>query len=380
MKATIIGAASTSFGELWGTSPRALAATAVHEALIDAGIEKTDVEAVFVGNMLSGMLGGQEHLGTFFADELGMRVPAMKIEGACASGGLAVHAGIQAVLSGMYETVLVLGVEKMTDHKPEDVAQALTGAGTDEERGSGITFPGLYAIMAKAHMHAYGTTEKQLASVAVKNHFHATFNPKAQFRKAITVETVLNGAYIADPLHLLDCSPISDGASAIIITSRKKKGVQVVASAVSTDSLGLSAREHLTTLHATVSAATKAYKDAHITPGEIQVAEIHDCFTIAEIMALADLGFTTSKRCASELEAGDYTIGSGKKLITNTSGGLKACGHPIGATGVKQIVEIVDQLLGRCGQRQVTNVRYGLTHNVGGSGGTAVVHILTNQK
>src|SRR3990167_9532530 len=204
MKIYIIGASTTKFGELWGISPRTLAREAVGGALTDAGIKPAAVEALFVGNMLSGMLGGQEHLGAFFADELGLGVPAFKIEGACASGGLAIHAAVAGILSGQYKTVAVLGVEKMTDHKPEDVATALMGAGSEEERISGATFPGLYALLARIHMDVYGTTEADMAAVSVKNHYHASLNPNAQFRKTITAEQVLSSTKIADPLKLLD--------------------------------------------------------------------------------------------------------------------------------------------------------------------------------
>jgi len=270
MNIFVIGASTTKFGELWASSPRALANEVMDAALKDARINKNRVEALFVGNMLSGMLGGQAHLGAFFAEELGLSVPAFKLEGACASGGIAVHNAVNSVLSGQYETVAVLGIEKMTDHKPEDVAIALMGAGSEEERTSGITFPGLYAILARAHMKEYGTTVEDLAAVAVKNHFHATLNPKAQFHSAITVESVLKSACVADPLKLLDCSPISDGASALIVTSDKRqatsKTVEIIASAVATDTLGLAQRQSLTQLKATRMAAAKAYKLANVSP------------------------------------------------------------------------------------------------------------------
>ena len=252
MNIYIAGASTTKFGELWGTSPRTLARQAVAGAFADAGIRPQAVQALFVGNMLSGMLGGQEHLGAFFAEELGLHVPAFKIEGACASGGLAMHTAVQSVLSGQYETVVVLGVEKMTDHKPEDVATALMGAGSEEERLAGATFPGLYAVLARAHMQKFGTTEEQLAAVAVKNHFHASLNPNAQFHNILTVEAVMRSSKIADPLKLLDCSPISDGASAVILTAKIKnqkskiKNVEVIASSVATDTLGLAQRQSLT--------------------------------------------------------------------------------------------------------------------------------------
>ncbi|MBI5619771.1 thiolase domain-containing protein, partial [Candidatus Gottesmanbacteria bacterium] len=297
MNIFITGASTTKFGELWGISPRTLARQAVAGALADAEIRPQAVQALFVGNMLSGMLGGQEHLGAFFAEELGLRVPAFKIEGACASGGLALHNAVSSVLSGQYETVLVLGVEKMTDHKPEDVATALMGAGSEEERLAGATFPGLYAVLAQAHMAEFGTTQEQLAAVAAKNHFHASLNPNAQFHNQITVEAVMKSSKIADPLKLLDCSPISDGASAVIITAKIKnqkskiKNVEIIASSVATDTLGLAQRKSLVELAATKEAAEKAYKAAGISSKDVDVAEVHDCFTIAEILAMEDLGF-----------------------------------------------------------------------------------------
>src|SRR3989344_9216890 len=187
----VTGAATTQFGELWGVSPRSLARGSVLSALKDADTEPKTVQALYVGNMLSGMLGGQEHLGAFFAEELGFRVPAFKIEGACASGGLAVHNAVNGILSGQYDTVVVLGIEKMTDHRPEDVATALMGAGSEEERMAGGTFPGLYALLARVHMGVYGTTAKEMASVAVKNHFHASLNPNAQFQNRLTIDQVM---------------------------------------------------------------------------------------------------------------------------------------------------------------------------------------------
>lgn len=380
MNIYIAGAATTKFGELWNVSPRALAREAISGALKDARCQKNKIEALFVGNMLSGMLGGQEHLGAFFSEELKLGVPAFKIEGACASGGLAIHAAVVSVLSGIYETVAVLGVEKMTDHKPEDVALALMGAGSEEERLSGATFPGLYALLARAHMKKYGTTLEQLASVAVKNHHHASLNPHAQFHNELTVEKVTSSSQIADPLTLLDCSPISDGAAALIITSNEKLAtnnpVTIAASVVATDTLSLSHRESLTELKATRIAGTRAFKAAGVEARDIDIAEVHDCFTIAEILALEDLGLFPKGKAASAVEKGAVTLGSATRTVVNTSGGLKGCGHPVGATGVKQLVELTEQLRGKAGARQVKGARVGLAHNVGGSGATAVVHIV----
>ena len=380
MNAYITGAYTTQFGELWDISPRTLAREAIFEALKDAHTDLSQVDALFVGNMLSGMLGGQEHLGAFFSEAVGINVPAVKIEGACASGGLAVHQGVTAVLSGLYKTVVVVGVEKMTDHKPDDVATALMGAGSDMERVSGGTFPGMYAMLARAHMNAYNTTEEDFAAVAVKNHYHASLNPKAQFHNLLTIEKVLQSSRIADPLKLLDCSPITDGAAAVVITSvlpkqKRKQAVQVLASSVATDTLGLAQRKSLLELSATRRASQKAFSDAGLTPKDISIVELHDCFSIAEIFALEDLGFFSKGKAAHAVRSGMLQLGNTKGLVSNTSGGLKGCGHPVGATGVKQVVEIVDQLFGRAGKRQVETVKYGLTQNVGGSGATSVVHI-----
>ncbi|MFZ5534634.1 MAG: thiolase domain-containing protein [Patescibacteria group bacterium] len=384
MKIYVAGASTTAFGELWSASPRGLARQAVFDALADAKKTANDVQALFVGNMLSGMLGGQEHLGAFFAEELGLTVPAFKVEGACASGGLALHNAVNSLLSGQYDTVVALGIEKMTDHKPEDVATALMGAGSEEERVSGATFPGLYAMLARVHMAQYGTTEEQMAAVAVKNHYHASLNPNAQFHNLLSVEQVMKSGKIADPLKLLDCSPISDGAAAVVLTSKNSKAkhhkqIEIAASVVATDSLGLSQRKSLTKLSATEQAAKRAYEIAHISAQDVAVAEVHDCFTIAEILATEDLGFFPKGKAAAAIEAGKTMLGKNPQVVVNPSGGLKGCGHPVGATGVKQIVELVEQLRGSAGKRQVPGAAVGLAHNVGGSGATAVIHILKSE-
>ncbi|MBI2617625.1 thiolase domain-containing protein [Candidatus Gottesmanbacteria bacterium] len=380
MKVYLRGAATTKFGELWNISPRTLVGNAVNDALTQSGLNSKDIQAIFVGNMLSGALGNQEHLGAFFAEELGMIVPAMRVEGACASGGLAMHAGVLAALSGSYENVLVVGVEKMTDYQPEEVASLLMGAGSEAEREAGATFPALYALIARAHMEKYGTTEEEMAAVSVKNHYHASLNSHAHFTSPVTIKKVLRSPVVASPLKLLDCSPISDGAAAVVISTVKpksKKHVAIVASSVSTDTLGLSERHDLTTLQSAVRASSNAYEIAGIGPKDVDVAEVHDCFTIAEIIAMEDLGFFPRGIAGKSILEGETRIG--KKLVVNISGGLKASGHPVGATGVKQIVETYQQLLGIAGPKQIQGARVGLTHNVGGSGATAVIHILALQ-
>lgn len=377
MKVSVLGVATTKFGELWSVSPRQLVREAAYEALQKSNITLKDIDALYVGNMLSGILGGQENLGAFFAEELGLICPAFKVEGACASGGLAFFNAITAIRGGVFKNALVIGVEKMTDHKPEDVATGLMGAGSEAERQAGATFPGLYALLARMHMEKYGTTEEEFASVAVKNHYHASLNGKAHFKNQITIEQVLNSPTIADPLKLLDCSPISDGAAAVVVSSDGKqveKPILVTGAGVATDSLGLSERSDVTSLLAVVRAARSAYKEAGLQPHDIDVAEVHDCFTIAEILAMEDLGFYKKGEAGKAILKGETTLGKGR-LVVNTSGGLKACGHPVGATGIKQIAEIVTQLRSEAEKKQVDGAKIGLTHNVGGSGAVAVIHI-----
>lgn len=393
MKVGILGVESSKFGELWDTAPRTLVKKTVQGAIEKSHLKLSEIEAIFVGNMLSGILGHQENLGAFFSQVLNLNVPAFKVEGACASGGLAFHNGYLAIRSELYKKVLVVGVEKMTDYKSEEVSKALMSAASFEERTSGLTFPGLYAILANAHMRAYKTTEEEMAMVAVKNHYHGSLNPKAHFQMRLTLDQVLESTQIASPFKLFDCSPISDGCSVVVLTNEEtvnkkhgpkdhrpldeKKPVWILSSAVATDSLSLCGRKSLTTLSATVAAAKKAYRQANLKPENIDLAEVHDCFTIAEILALEDLGFYQKGKAAKAIASGEVTLGTAKKLVVNSSGGLKACGHPVGATGVKQIVEIVDQLRGNCGKRQVEGAKIGLTQNVGGSGAVAVVNILT---
>lgn len=383
MKVGVIGSSTSRFGELWDTPPRLMLKRTIDEALSDAMLSLSSVDAIFVGNMLAGMLGGQKNLGSIVAEELGVSIPAIRVEAACASGGLAVHNGVVSILSKEYDTVLVVGLEKMTDHASDEVAVSLMGAGSSRERDAGLTFPGLYAVMARAHMEQYGTTEEQMAAASVKNHYHATHNPKAQFQKAITVENVMQSMYVADPLKLLDCSPISDGAAAVLLSSeevakrnKKREPVWIVASQVATDTLSISKRKSITSVPAAKKAADQAYKRSGIRPSDVDVAEVHDCFSIAEIMALEDLGFYQKGKAASAIENGEVTCGTAKNLVINTSGGLKACGHPVGATGIKQIAELTKQLRGETNGRQVKGARVGLAHNVGGSGAIAVVHIL----
>ena len=384
----IIGVGCTEFGELWEKSFRELFVEAGISAIEDANVQGGKLDALYVGNMSGGRFIEQEHLGALIADYAGLaglHIPSTRVEAACASGGLALRQGIIAVASGYHDIVVAGGAEKMTDVDVETTTDALAAAADREWEGvMGATFPGLYAMIAKLHMHKYGTTQEQLASVAVKNHHNGTMNPKAQFQNGISIETVINSLMVADPLRVFDCSPITDGASAVVIApaeiARKYSDtpIYVKASAQASGTISLHDRPDITTLDATVAAAKWAYKMAKLKPKDIGFAEVHDCFTIAEICAIEDLGFVKKGEGGPATESGMTALGG--KIPINPSGGLKACGHPVGATGVKQAVEITLQLRGEAGKRQINGAEIGLTHNVGGSGGTAVVHIFWREK
>lgn len=378
---SIIGAGLTKFGEHWDRSFRDLIAEAGIKALGDSGLEGKDVQAIYGGCMASGRFIAQEHIGALIADQLGLNpVPATRVEAACASGGVALRNAYLAVASGACDVVAVGGIEKMTEVGTEEAAVALGGAGDQEtELFHGASFPALYALMARAHMKEFGTTETQMAMCSVKSHANAMHNEYAQYRKEITVEDVLKSSPVATPLKLLDCSPITDGAAAVILAANEvakkacKQPVEIVASAQSSDTLAIAGRDSLTELKATKVAGRDACKAAGIKPGDVDLAEVHDCFSIAEVLAIEDLGFFPKGEGGKATERGDTKIGG--KVAINTSGGLKSAGHPVGATGIKQAVEIYWQLRNEAGGRQVKGAKIGMSHNVGGSGATAVVHI-----
>ncbi|MGC9307251.1 MAG: thiolase domain-containing protein [Thermoplasmatota archaeon] len=380
----LIGGGLTQFGELWEKSLADLVAEAGIGAIMDAGIEGEDIEALYIGGMSAGRFVGQEHLGSLAAEVSGLselHIPATRVEAACASGGLALHNGYLAVASGMYDVVVVGGAEKMTDVAGTEATNILASAANREwEAFFGATFPGLYALMARYHMHKYGTTSEQLAQVAVKNHHNGMLNPKAQYRREVTVEDVLTSTMVADPLHLLDCSPITDGAGAVVISSMDKakeytdQPVRIAASETAADSLSLSERSRFDGIPAAMTASRRAYQRAGVSAADIDVVEVHDCFTIAEIMAIEDIGFVEKGEGGRAVDDGLTTLDG--ELPVNTSGGLKSKGHPVGATGIAQIHEMMLQLRGQADKRQVADASLGLTHNVGGSGGTAVIHIL----
>ncbi|HVO37221.1 MAG TPA: thiolase domain-containing protein [Candidatus Acidoferrum sp.] len=380
--ASIVSAGLSKFGKLEGLYAREIFADAAKEAFdrcpkLDP---QKDIQALFVGHM-GESYEHQGHTGATMADWAGLlHVPATRTEAACASSGVALRAGIYAVLSGMCDVVMVGGVEKMTHRATAEVTEYLAMASDYPfEQWHGITFPGLFALMATAHMHKYGTTEQQLAAVAVKNHYHGSLNPKAQLQKEITLEAAMASRAVAWPLKLYDCSLITDGASCLILTKPELASrftdtpVYIIGSGQASDTIGLYERADFTSLTTAKLAAKQAYEMADVKPENVNCAEVHDCFTIAEIIAYEDLGFCRLGEGGKLVESGETRLGG--RIPVNTSGGLKAKGHPVGATGTGQAYEMYLQLTGQAEKRQVKDAEIGLSHNVGGSGATATVHI-----
>lgn len=380
--ASIVSAGVSKFGVREGLYTRELFAEAAKEAFdrcpnLDP---KRDVQALFVG-MMSESYEHQAHVAPLILDWIGLLpIPAFRSEAACASSSVAMRTALFAIGSGMYDVVLVGGVEKMTHLSTTGVTEILAMASDFPfEQWHGISFPGIFGMMAVDHMHRYGTTEEQLAKVAVKNHEHGVMNPKAHFQKRITVQEVLSSRPVAWPLKLYDCCPRSDGASCLVLTSPKlaKKftdtPVHIIGTGQAQDTLSLFEREHFSTMKVTKLAARDAYKMAKIGPNDVDVAELHDCFTVAEIIAYEDLGFCSPGKGGKLIEDGVTQLGG--KIPVNTSGGLKAKGHPVGATGTAQAHEIYLQLTSQAGRRQVSGAEIGLTQNVGGSASTGVVHV-----
>ncbi len=353
---------------------------AATEAVEDAGVDRID--SMYVGNMMSGFLQHQEHLGSLMASALGREgIPSYKVEGACASGGVAVNAAVKAVTSGLDDVVLVGGVEKMSGYTTPEVTAGLMMAEDREKVAStGVTFVGLNAMIAREYMRRYSVPHEDLAEFPVLCHHNALSNSKAQFRKEISVRDVLNSPSVADPLHLLDCSGIGDGAAALVLAAMDSAGklndssVNIAASAVATDILSLHQRPELTVFEATRKAASRAHEMAHTAPKDVDVLEVHDAFSVLGIMALEDLGFAEKGLGSKLVKEGECSRDG--RLPTNTFGGLKARGHPVGASGVYQIGELALQLRNEAGKCQVPSPEVGLAQNVGGIGSTVTVHIL----
>lgn len=380
--ASIVSAGLSKFGKLEGLYAREIFAEAAREAFerCPKMDPKKDIQALFVGHM-GESYEHQGHTGATMADWVGLEhIPATRTEAACASSGVALRSAICAVRSGLSDVVMVGGVEKMTHRSTPEVTEYLAMASDYPfEQWNGMTFPGLYALMATAHMHQYGTTENHLAMISVKNHYHGSLNPKAHMQKEITLETALSSRVVAWPLKLYDCSLITDGASCLILTkpelARKftDTWVDIIGSGQASDTIGLYERKSLTSIAAAKIAAKQAYEMANVKPEQVNVAEVHDCFTIAELIAYEDLSFCETGKGGVLVEKGETKLGG--RIPVNTSGGLKAKGHPVGATGTGQAYETYLQLTGQAGKRQVKDAEISVTHNVGGSGATATVHI-----
>lgn len=376
----VVGVGMTPVTAGSGKSLAQLFTEAAIEAIEDAGVDRID--SLYVGNMLSGFLQHQEHLGPLMATALGREgIPTCKVEGACASGGVAANAGVKGVMSGLEEIVLVGAVEKMTGYTTPEVTAGLMMAEDRARVGAtGITFVGLNAMIAREYMHRYKVGHEELAEFPVLCHANALDNPKAQFHKKISVDDVLQSPLVADPLRLFDCSGMCDGAAALVLAPSKRareftdSPVQIAGSAVATDRLSLHQRKDITTFEASRKAADRAYRMAGIRPEDVDLLEVHDAFSVLGVMALEDLGFAAKGSGAQLVKAGQCARDG--RLPTNTFGGLKARGHPVGASGLYQIAEAALQLSNRAGKCQVSKANVGITQSVGGIGGTVAVHIL----
>ncbi len=374
----ILGIGQTSVDEQWDKSIRDIAAEALIQALHDAGRETA--EGVFVGNMMSGIINSQANLGALVADWSGLRGgDAVKVEAACASGAAAFRSGLMAVASGELELAVVVGVEKMTDRTPHEVTAALaTAADADYESDMGVSFVGLNALVMRRYMYEYGWKHADFAPFAINAHANAVHNPYARLRHKITLEDFEKSAMIATPINLLDASPIGDGAAAVYLVLAESLAsgthILVAGSASATDTIAIHDRSEALFLTAAYTSAREAYRQAGVGPESIDVFELHDAFTIMSALSLEACGFAERGR---GVQLGlDGEIGLTGRIPLTTRGGLKARGHPVGATGVYQIVEVVQQLRGECGETQIPEAHIGMAQNIGGSGATIITHIL----
>jgi acetyl-CoA acetyltransferase len=380
-RVAVIGVGMTTFGKHDRTSAE-LFAQAAADAIQDADIAPSKVQALYYGNVTGGETEHQLHMAPLASTLLGLSsIPTTRLETACATSHAAFRHAVMEIGSGVSDVVLVGGAERVLN-VPTDAATEYFAYCSDAvyEQSLGLTFPGVFALIARAHMDRYGTTEEQMAHVAVKNHRHGLLNPKAQFRKEISLQTVLGSPYVADPLKLFDCCPFTDGGAAVVLASEevaatRRRPIWVLASEAAADTMFLHEKRDLARVHATERAAAQAYRRAGKTPAEVDVVELHDCFTIAEIVATEGLGFFELGSGAVAAEKGWTSLGG--KIPVNPSGGLKAKGHPIGATGAAQIGEIVTQLRGEAGARQVDGAQTGLVHTLGGNTATVLVSLLS---
>jgi len=378
---SIIGIGTTPFGVLEGLGLKAMAIQAANQALADAGLDRKEIEALYVGNFISGVLTGQETIAPQIGDLLGLRkdIPCTKVEGACCSGGIALRHAYSLIASDQAQFVLAVGVEKMTHASTEKNTEGLaTAMDHDSEGRTGLTFPGFFALVANRHMHEFGTTAEHLALVSLKNHDNSVNNPRARFRNKVAIEKIRESKMVADPLRLFDCCPISDGAAAVVLCPTEiarrfnPNPVEIIGTAQSTGYTTLYDTPNPVTLDATVIAGKKAFAMAGITPGDVDVVELHDCFTIAEIVDSEDLGFFAKGRGGFAVAEGLTRVDG--KVPINPSGGLISKGHPVGATGIGQVYEVVRQLRGTH-ENQVRDAEIALTHNLGATGQVVTVNI-----
>ncbi|MCB9156952.1 MAG: thiolase domain-containing protein [Caldilineaceae bacterium] len=381
---SIIGIGQSAVGELWDRSARHIAYDAISAAMQDAGIETAD--ALFLGNMLSGSLLEQEHLASLVADFCGLRgIEAAKVEAACASGAATLRIGTMAVASGMHDLVIVAGLEKMTDTVGKDTTAGLaTASDAEYEALHGVSFVGLNALIMQRYMYEYNVPIDAFAGFSINAHRNGANNPNAMFQEAIDLDTYVKAPVIATPINIMDSSPICDGAAALILapteyvkeftTSHHRGAVQILASASANDTLAVHDRRDPLFLEAAYVSSQKAYQQANVTPADIDLFELHDAFTIMSALSLEATGF--ARRGEGWRMAHEEQIGINGKLPLSTMGGLKSRGHPVGATGVYQVAEVVQQLTESAGANQVRNARIGMAQNIGGSGATIITHIL----
>jgi len=380
-KIAILGIGQIKIDEHWNLSMRELGGNAAFAAMQDAGIEKVD--SLFVGNMLSSTISGQNQLGTFFSDWIGLwGQEAVKVEAACASGAAALRSGLMAVASGDIDSALVVGVEKMTDKAGRDVTSALAAASdADYELEQGISFVGINALVMRRYLHEFGWKHEDFAPFSINAHANAMHNPFARLHQTINVRQFENSSMVSTPINLLDASPIGDGAAAVIIVPAEKVAaingrprITVAGSASATDSIAVHSRKDPMFLSAAYASSKKAFEMAGVTRDEIDVFELHDAFSIMAALSLEACGF--AERGKGVQLGLDNEIRPGGRIPVCTRGGLKARGHPVGATGIYQVVEVAQQLRGECGQTQVDGAKIGMTQNIGGSGATIITHIL----
>jgi len=381
---SIVGIGQSPVGEHWDRSIRTIAYDAVTAAMQDAGIETAD--ALFVGNMLSGNLVDQEHLATLVADTCGLYgIEAAKIEAACASASAALRVGTMAVASGMHDVVIVAGLEKMTDTVGKSTTAGLaTAADAESETLHGVSFVGLNALIMQRYMYEHDVPLDAFAGFSINAHKNGVNNPNAMFQKAISLDTYQKAPVIATPINIMDSSPVCDGAAAVILvateqaqkftTGAHRGAVKILSSASANDTLAVHDRRDPLFLEAAYVSSQKAYSDAGLTHKDVDIFELHDAFSIMSALSLEATGF--AQRGEGWRMAHEDHIGIGGKLPISTMGGLKSRGHPVGATGIYQIVELAQQLTGEAGTNQVQNAEIGMAQNIGGSGATIVTHIL----